>query len=326
MKILIAEDEPVSRRVLEMTLRKLGYDVLVACDGKEAWQLLQREDAPKLAILDWMMPGMDGPDVCREIRRRTEPDYTYILLLTARSGREDTITGLEAGADDYLVKPFDTHELKARLNVGRRILSLQNQYLKVCEELQYRATHDALTGAWNRAAILEMLERECARAGRGGTHLGLVMADLDHFKQINDTFGHPAGDAVLRETARLMRGLIRSYDALGRYGGEEFLLVLPGCNAVDTLALAERLREGIAAAPVCFGKHQIPVTVSLGATALTGSPGGEAVEMLHQADLAMYRAKRAGRNQVQFGLHATASATTDPTLAESILPIAISAS
>jgi diguanylate cyclase (GGDEF)-like protein len=273
-----------------------------------------------------MMPGMDGPEVCRQVRRRTERDYTYILLLTARSGREDIIAGLDSGADDYLVKPFDTHELKARLNVGRRILSLQNQYLEVCDELRFRATHDALTGTWNRAAILEMLERECARARRNGTSLGVVMADLDHFKQINDNYGHPAGDAVLRETARQMRGLIRSYDGVGRYGGEEFLLVLPGCDATDTLTLAERLREGIAAAPVCFGKNTIPVTVSLGATALGRGPAADATELLHRADLALYRAKRAGRNQVQFGLHATCSPASDPTLMDSILPISISAS
>jgi two-component system, cell cycle response regulator len=299
-KILIAEDDLISRRLLESLLRKSGYDVQVALDGADAWAMLQEPDAPKLVILDWMMPGMDGLQICREIRKRNERLYTYILLLTAKSNRQELLEGLEAGADDYLVKPFDVHELRARLNVGRRILNLQNQLLYVCEELRLQATQDSLTGVWNRAAILEILEQELARASRDGTPVGIVLGDLDHFKRVNDTHGHPAGDTVLREATRSLRSQLRSYDALGRYGGEEFLFVLPGCNASGTVQFAERVRQHLAANPVGLEARSIPVTISLGASAYEGHPVADSMLLFQAADSALYRAKSAGRNRVEF--------------------------
>jgi diguanylate cyclase (GGDEF)-like protein len=312
MRILIAEDEPVSRRMLEAALRKQGYEVAVTCDGEAAWHELQGPDAPKLAILDWGMPRMDGVQVCREVRKRIEKNYTYILLLTARSAKQDIIEGLEAGADDYLVKPFDATELKARLNVGRRILNLQNQFFQACEELRIQATHDALTGLLNRGAIFELLENELARAARERQPLGLAIGDLDHFKRINDGHGHAAGDAVLSATARRLQSVLRPYDSIGRYGGEEFLVVAPGCDGPAMRALGERLRQVLAAEPFSFEAASIPISMSLGVTAYAGGSRADAAALLHIADMALYRAKHGGRNRVEFGAHELATIQEAP--------------
>ena len=232
-QILIADDSPVSRRLLEAVLRSWGYAVTTVPSGTAAWEVLQRPDAPRLAILDWMMPGHSGPEVCALVRQRQlEPNsvYTYIILLTSRNEKEDLIAGMEAGADDYLIKPFDNNELKVRLGPGQRIVHLQRQLIEAQDALREQATRDSLTRLWNRHAIWEILTRELARSQREGVPLGLVLGDLDHFKQVNDTFGHMAGDAVLREISIRLNTSIRSYDAAGRYGGEEFLIVLPGCD------------------------------------------------------------------------------------------------
>src|SRR3954467_15416773 len=217
MKILIADDSIVSRHLLDATLRKWGYEVIVACDGNEAWSILQSEDAPKIAILDWVMPGLTGPEVCRRVRASAKEEkdlYTYILLLTSKSQREDLIEGMEAGADDYLTKPFDQHELEVRLRPGVRILELEHELISAREKLRDQATKDFLTGIWNRSSILDILNRELQRGVRESRPVGVILADLDHFKSVNDTFGHFAGDAVLREFVRRMSGSIRPYDAL----------------------------------------------------------------------------------------------------------------
>src|SRR5258705_3558356 len=244
MRVLIADDSIVSRHLLDATLRKWGYTVVVACDGNEAWAVLQSEDAPEIAILDWVMPGLTGPEVCRKVRANAkEKDiYTYILLLTSKSQREDLIEGMESGADDYLTKPFDQHELQVRLRPGLRIIQLQHELITAREELRDQATKDFLTSIWNRSSILDILNRELQRGVREGRSVGLLLADLDHFKSVNDTYGHFAGDAVLREFARRMLGSIRPYDAIGRYGGEEVLIILPGCDETCTPRHAERMR------------------------------------------------------------------------------------
>jgi len=245
MRVLIADDSAVSRHLLEGTLRRWKYEVSVACDGSEAWAMLEQPDAPALAILDWMMPGLTGLDICRLVRKQNREPYTYILLLTSKSLKEDVVEGLEAGADDYVTKPFDQNELNVRLRAGRRIVELQAELLKAREELREQATHDSLTRIWNRPAILEILRREMGRASREAVPLSVVMVDLDHFKVINDTHGHVAGDAVLREAVRRMHASMRSYDAAGRYGGEEFLIVLPRCDRDSSCKQAERLRAEI---------------------------------------------------------------------------------
>src|SRR5271167_1619453 len=250
MRILIADDSIVSRHLLDATLRKWGYEVVVACDGVEAWNYLQTEDAPKLAILDWVMPGLTGPEVCRRVREyahdrersQDKDSYTYILLLTSKGLREDLIEGMEAGADDYITKPFDQHELKVRLRAGTRIIDLHRELVAAREALREQATKDFLTRIWNRSSILDILQRELSRAGREKSSVGIVLADLDQFKLVNDTYGHFAGDAVLREFARRMQAVTRPYDSVGRYGGEEFLIILPGCDSECTSNQAERMR------------------------------------------------------------------------------------
>ena len=243
MRILIADDESVSRRMLQVLLGKWGYDVVTAEDGDAAWENLKSPDAPRMALLDWMMPGQNGVDVCRMLRKLRPEPYTYILLLTAKDAKESVVEGLESGADDYLTKPFNPQELKARIRVGLRLLDLEDNLVQAREAMRFKATHDTLTGVWNRGAILETLEREVWRSRREGPSLGVLIADLDHFKSVNDTYGHLAGDAVLREVTKKMQADVRPYDAVGRYGGEEFLVLLPGCSGSETRDKAERLRE-----------------------------------------------------------------------------------
>jgi len=302
-KILIAEDDPVSRRMLQAFLAKWGYQTVAARDGAEALRILESEEAPPLAVMDWMMPGIEGPQVCQRVREHTDRPYVYILLLTARSQKGDLLAGLKCGADDYLTKPFDAEELRARLHVGQRILDLQDSLIAVRDELRYRASHDALTGIANRGAIFDALGRERSRQMREGGFFGVILADLDHFKAINDTRGHLCGDAVLKEVARRMSGCIRPYDSLGRYGGEEFLVVAPASDGPGTLALAERIRRAIELQPVITEAGEIRVTVSLGAAASEPTDPVESQVLLQMADEALYRAKESGRNRSELATH-----------------------
>lgn len=299
MRILIAEDDAISRRMLEVTLKKWDYDVVVACDGVEAWGLLQKESAPPIAILDWMMPGLDGLEVCRLVRQQAREPYTYILLLTAKGQKQDIIEGMEGGADDYLTKPFNPHELKVRLRAGRRIIDLQDELITAREKLRDQATHDGLTGVLNRAAIIDMLQRELPRARRRKMPIALLMADMDNFKRINDTYGHLSGDAVLREATRRMRDAIRPYDAIGRYGGEEFLIVVPGCDSAFITGLAERLQAAISDRPMNIPEGMLSVTMSLGIIALTDVSDYDSSALIRAADTALYRAKHGGRNRYE---------------------------
>ena len=309
MKILLAEDDALSRHRLATILGKWGYEVSVTPDGAEAWQAMQRPDAPQLVILDWMMPGLDGLEVCQKIRQRGQEPYVYVILLTARTSQEDLLAGLGAGADDYLCKPFDLQELQVRLRAGRRILGLQDELISTREALREQATHDFLTGLWNRRAILDFLVREFLRAQREGHPLGVVMVDLDHFKHINDDYGHPAGDAVLSEAARRMQTLLRPYDGIGRYGGEEFLAVLVGCGIAQTVEVAERLRTSLEQQEIEISGGTITVTGSFGVIVYeshgTGAEGSHAEDnintLLKAADDALYQAKHQGRNQVVTG-------------------------
>jgi two-component system cell cycle response regulator len=299
LKILIAEDNAVSRRFLETCLTKWGYEVISAKDGSEAWEVLQKEDCPRLALLDWMMPKMDGVQVCRKVRQGPQEPYIYTLLLTAKDQKSDLVNAMEAGADDYLTKPFEPDELKVRLRAGKRIIELQEEVISTREALRVQATHDSLTTLWNHSAILDILRRELARANREGTPVGLAMADLDHFKQVNDSYGHMAGDAVLREAATRMLSLVRPYDAIGRYGGEEFLIVVPGCDAQGVLAAADRIRLSICEKPVTTPDAIISVTISLGAAATGGTQETDMKSLIRIADAALYTAKGRGRNRVE---------------------------
>ena len=215
MKVLLAEDARFARHLLHGALVGWGYEVLLAEDGQQAWTVLQGPDAPSIALLDWMMPALDGVEVCRRVRQAGREPYTYIILLTGRDRQEDVVQGLAAGADDYLRKPFDNLELEARIRTGRRIVDLHSQLIAAREALREQATTDPLTGIANRRTILETLTRELERSRRSGTACSVVFVDLDHFKQVNDTHGHPAGDKVLQEAAARMRATLRPYDLVG---------------------------------------------------------------------------------------------------------------
>ena len=320
MKILVADDEVVSRRMVEALLVKWGYEVVSAADGDAAWQHLRGPLAPRLALLDWMMPGQNGVDVCRALRRQRPEPYTYIVLLTAKDAKESVVEGLESGADDYLTKPFNPQELKARILVGLRVLELEDNLVQAREAMRFKATHDTLTGVWNRGAILDTLNREISRTRRERNSLGVLLADLDHFKSVNDTYGHLAGDCVLREAARRMQSIIRPYDAVGRYGGEEFLILLPGCSGSEAYEKAERLRCVIHLNPVDTPTGPVDVTVSIGCVATEDWPGDSPNQILQMADLALYRAKEEGRNRAVMAGEAEHEGTHPTAMELSFLP------
>ncbi len=291
MKILIAEDDMTSRLVLGATLKKLGHEVTATNDGQQAWDAMDREHFP-LLISDWMMPDVDGLELCRRIRAAHRSEYTYIVLLTALGGKSSYLDGMDAGADDFITKPFDEDTLVARLRVAERILALH-------ETLRTQAMFDGLTGLLNRTAITRCLAAEMERTARDGKDLSIVLLDLDHFKQVNDVHGHAAGDAVLKEAARRMATSMRGYDQVGRYGGEEFLVVAPGCPGKDVLTLAERVRHCIGREAVDIGEEMLPVSCSLGAAVTSFDTKETADALIARADAALYRAKAGGRSRTE---------------------------
>lgn len=300
-KVLIADDSPLYRHLLTRNLRDWGFDVTVANSGSEAWSILQQQDSPMLVLLDWVMPGMDGVELCRKLRERdSSRGYVYTILLTVKETHDDLLKALNAGADDYLAKPFDERELKARLVVGQRIAHLQKELVAAREAMRSAACHDPLTGLSNRREIFATLERELARSEREKRPVGIILADIDDFKNINDQLGHIAGDEVLVEIGRRLRYGLRAYDVVGRYGGEEFLLVLPGCDLRSTLRRAEQIRASVAESPIRTSEGQRNVTVSMGVIASADDHRVYDLQsLLHQADLGLYQAKRNGKNRVE---------------------------
>jgi diguanylate cyclase (GGDEF)-like protein len=294
--VLVAEDDAGSRFRLEAALHLWGYQVTSVANGRLALEALARADGPSLAILDWSMPEADGLEVCRAIRGNPDGRYVYAILVTSHDREEDVIAGFEAGADDYVTKPFNTKELRARIRSGARIVQLQHQLVAAREELREKAMHDTLTGLLTRGAFFELSEHECARARRSKTPLSIVMADIDHFKSINDRHGHLGGDEVLREVARRLRTTFRKEDSVGRYGGEEFVALAIGCDSADALGLAERFRHAVESEPFAVGADWLSVTTSVGITTGTATDGLESLVRL--ADGALYRAKTSGRNRV----------------------------
>ena len=307
-RILIAEDDVVSRRVLEVFLSRWGYSVTAVTNGTDALRVLSEEHAPRLAVLDWMMPGLEGVEVCAKVRERKDVAYTYLLLLSSRNEKKDTLAGLQAGADDYLTKPFDAEELQERLFVGERILNLQDELIAARDALQFQATHDTLTGIANRGEILNATSRELARARREHTTLGIVMADIDHFKQVNDRYGHQTGDAILCGVALRLSSLIRTYDTVGRYGGEEFLILAPASDATGIVRLAERLRAGMEGSSFETSAGTLRLTLSLGAVVSNVDSSLDCQALLHVADAALYRAKANGRNRAEMATGEDSSA------------------
>jgi two-component system, cell cycle response regulator len=299
MRILVAEDDAISRTLLERTLQRAGYAVISVENGAQAIAELIKQDAPRLALLDWIMPEMDGVEVCREIRRRKDQAYTYLILLSSRESKGDIVAGLESGADDYLTKPFNVDELKARLRTGHRILELEDHLVEARESMRFQATHDLLTSLWNRGVIVELMSHEIMRSRRERSCTAVMMCDIDHFKSVNDQFGHAVGDDVLRDVARRLHNSVRSYDMVGRYGGEEFLVALNKCNPESAVSRAENLRERIGGRPIQTAGEPVSVTVSIGLALSSEFTQSTVEEIMHQADMALYAAKAAGRNCVR---------------------------
>jgi two-component system, cell cycle response regulator len=297
VRVLIADDDLVSRSLLRRVLHQWGFEVETMCDGAQAWEALQHPDAPSLVVLDWMMPGMDGVEVCRRVRGLQAENPPYIVLLTARDGKGDIVTGLDAGANDYVGKPFDRDELLARLQVGRRFVELNGKLLETQKTLARLARTDALTGAMNRRAILEELDRRMTEARSAHRSLGIGVLDIDHFKRINDEYGHAAGDSALREVVeRSVSSLTDDAgQTFGRIGGEEFLVVLPDTDRGALTVLLEHMRRAVASSPVRFEDFASPVTVSIGGAL---DHGRSVDDLMKAADAALYRAKADGRDRV----------------------------
>lgn len=296
MKLLIAEDDLTSRTMLEAVTRKWGYEPVAVENGEAAWEILQQSDSPRLLLLDWEMPKLGGTELCQRLRAEETTDPPFIILLTARSETNDIVEGLEAGANDYISKPFENAELQARLRVGRRMLDLQLELNRTKEELVYQASHDALTGVLDRGAMMSMLEQEYARARRQSQTLCVAMCDIDRFKAINDTHGHLVGDVVIKEVVQCIAKALRPYDLVGRFGGEEFMVLL-NADEANAFQLFERIREYIANTTFRCDEKELHVTTSFGLAMFT-PPGDQrdSNALLIAADKALYAAKAAGRN------------------------------
>ncbi|MEE8349919.1 MAG: diguanylate cyclase [Acidobacteriota bacterium] len=293
-KALIVDDDQTCRALIKALLARWGYEAITCSNGVEALQILEQRDGPQLVILDWKMPEMDGIELSRKILESTTISFTYTIMLTSMKRKSAMAEAIEAGADDFLIKPFDPSELQVRLRAGKRIAELQ-------KKLRFRATHDSLTGLWNHESITNCLYQEIVRAARESTLVGVLLADLDHFKQVNDTYGHLVGDQVLQQTAERMHSVVRPYDVVGRYGGEEFMIVLPmnKSSASDLSTVAERVRRGVGNIPVRTSAGEIPITASVGGVLTQLGEHTDVNSLIQQADAALYQAKRSGRDRVE---------------------------
>lgn len=296
MQILVADDERSLRLILSKALKKWGYEIVEAENGAEAVSVLNGQNPPKIVILDWMMPEMSGIEVIRSIRKKEADVPFYIIMLTSKSEKSDIIEGLNEGADDYLAKPFDLGELRARINAGKRIVELHKELVDSKKKLEYQLEHDVLTGLYSRRFIMEKLNREIARSQRTGSSFAVAICDIDHFKKINDSYGHQAGDIVLREFGKILEGNIREYDSVGRIGGEEFLIIAPLNKDEAESAMFERIRSKVEKIRIRTESEEVSLTVSIGVTFY--EKGESADKIISEADMALYEAKNSGRNRV----------------------------
>ena len=305
MKILIAEDEKISRMVLANALANNSYEVLQAHDGQEAWDIFQKEKEDiYIAILDWRMPRMDGIELCQKIKDTSLSHYVYVIFLTGKKDIDSIVEGLERGADDYLPKPFDKRELLSRLKVGMRLIEFENALREANEKLHTLAITDDLTGISNRRAIFERMRSEVSRASREDSPFCLIMMDIDHFKKVNDTYGHSTGDKVLIETVNRIKSVLRQHDIIGRYGGEEFIAGISKADSKICKVIAEKLRTCICERPFQIEDREIDISISLGVVNFVPSRDNDINDLLDTmikvADIALYKAKEAGRNRVAY--------------------------
>ena len=295
MRILVVEDDATARAILVNVLKKYGHDVMEAVDSDEAWKIMEQPGAPLLAILDWMMPGMEGPELCRRIREMRSDSPPYLILLTAKDSRDDIVHGLDAGADDYIAKPFDPSELRARVDVGQRMTEIQSKLVEAREAVVYEASHDSLTGVFNRRAFSAALSREISEGRRYHHGLALGICDVDRFKQVNDVYGHQAGDEVLCEIARRIENNLRGHDVLSRYGGDEFAILTEHIEDGDVHPLYERIRAAIAGRTIRTTAGEISVSVSFGVSIWKDQVSND---LFSEADVVLYRSKHDGGNRV----------------------------
>jgi len=296
LRILVAEDSRYYRKIIETVLNGWGYEVVLAKDGIGAWNIIRENNRPQLAILDWVMPNMNGLELCQTVRNSALNSYVYIILLTGMDKKDDLIAGLKAGADDYIVKPFDEQELKYRIQIGQRIIELENKISRL-------ALTDWLTGLLNRRAFMERLESEVYRSWRLKSPLTLIMADLDNFKRINDEYGHLAGDKVIARFAAEILRHIRKYDFVGRFGGEEFILCIPEAGQIQALEIAERLRHETEDMQIKVAADLAPlsITASFGVYTASSQVFEDSNTLIKKADDYMYQAKTQGKNRVSPG-------------------------
>ena len=297
MKALVADSDPDRLRQLEGWLVRWGHEVVPVRNGVEAWHRVEKEREPTLIVLAWRMEGMPGIDVCRRMRLQPDLPSAYVLLLAESRASEDLLDGLNAGADDFLFAPLDANEVRARIRTGARIVEIERALKASQDALRIQSTRDATTGSWNRTSILDLLHKEQERARRKSGSVAIVLADLDAFRDVNESLGAPIGDEVLREAARRMSSTLRPYDAVGRYGGEEFLIVLPGSDGLGALTVAERIREAFARRPVATSAGPVALTLSLGVASEGGEVATDGNALLRAADSALKRAKSGGRNR-----------------------------
>ncbi len=301
--ILVADDEPINRALIQRRLERAGYRVLTAQNGREAVERA-REYLPDLIILDVMMPEMDGLQACRLIKSDEETSTIPVIFLSARDETDVKVSGLSLGANDYISKPFKAEELLARVYVAIRLKRERDQLRERAEEAvanaeiaQQRAMTDALTGLLNRYGLQHILAREQSEARRYNRHLSCLMIDLDNFKMVNDTYGHKAGDTALQQVATILAEAVRGSDIVFRYGGEEFLVLLPETDLEGAAALAEKIRTSAASRSFGDGEHIFSLTLSVGAARLSDNESGN--DMVARADMALYQAKERGRNRVE---------------------------
>jgi diguanylate cyclase (GGDEF)-like protein len=301
LAVLVVDDSPVYRKLVEHAMEDQAYSPVFAKNGREALELYAKH-APSIVITDWMMPDFSGLELCQHIRGDLQHPYTYIIVLTSISEKDNVVKGLAAGADDYLTKPFDPGELLARIGVGRRTIDLHNEIDAKNKLLKEMAHTDSLTGLPNRRALEEWAGRQLRGAARHGYFLWVVHADLDSFKSINDNHGHDAGDQVLKEFGAILKEYTRASDISGRMGGDEFLLVLTHVDEKHIRLTVERLRGHLASKKFSFGGESVSVTASFGVCGFQGKEPLEFTKLVRQADKALYCAKRAGRNQIKIEL------------------------